>query len=160
MDYGGENIMANHIKMDQLKKKLQERQYKLTPQRQIVLQVFIDNSDKHLSAEDVHSLLRQNASEIGLATVYRSLELLSDMDILQKIDFGDGRSRYEINETDAKQHHHHHLICMDCGDVREFEDDLLENLENDISGKCKFKIVDHQVKFYGYCQECQAKREN
>lgn len=152
--------MANHIKMDQLKKMLQERQYKLTPQRQIVLQVFIDNSDKHLSAEDVHSLLRKNASEIGLATVYRSLELLSDMDILQKIDFGDGRSRYEINETNAKQHHHHHLICMDCGDVREFEDDLLENLENDISGKCKFKIVDHQVKFYGYCQECQAKRDN
>jgi Fur family transcriptional regulator, ferric uptake regulator len=52
------------------------------------------------------------------------------------------------------------LICMECGNVREFEDDLLENLENDISGKCNFKIVDHQVKFYGYCQECQAKREN
>ncbi|WP_110952862.1 Fur family transcriptional regulator [Anaerosinus massiliensis] len=152
--------MSKHITMEQLKKKLQERHCKLTPQRQIVLQVFIDNPDKHLSAEDAHNLLRQNSSEIGLATVYRSLELLSDMDILQKMDFGDGRSRYEINEADTKQHHHHHLICMNCGSVCEFEDDLLEALEHDISEKCQFEIVDHQVKFYGYCQECQAKREN
>lgn len=153
-------MMSKQITMEELKKKLQARQYKLTPQRQIVLQVFIACPDGHLSAEDVHRLLREKQSEIGLATVYRSLELLSDMDVLQKIDFGDGRSRYELNETNAKQHHHHHLICMKCGIVREFADDLLEVLENDIAQKSQFKIVDHQVKFYGYCQECQEKRED
>lgn len=152
--------MEKLVPMEKMKKKLQEKQYKLTPQRQIILQIFIDHSEQHLSAEDVHGLLRQISSEIGLATVYRTLELLSDMEILQKIDFGDGRSRYELNDADASQHHHHHLICMNCGNVREFEDDLLENLEQDITDKCKFKIIDHQVKFYGYCQECQAKREN
>lgn len=153
-------MMSKQITMEELKKKLQARQYKLTPQRQTVLQVFIAHPDEHLSAEDVHRLLRQKQLEIGLATVYRSLELLSDMEVLQKIDFGDGRSRYELNETNAKQHHHHHLICMKCGTVREFADDLLEALENDITEKSQFKIVDHQVKFYGYCQECQEKREN
>lgn len=152
--------MTVMITMEELKKRLQERQCKLTPQRQIVLQVFIEKHDEHLSAEEVHQILREQGSEIGLATVYRSLELLSDMDILQKIDFGDGRSRYEINKTDEKQHHHHHIICLQCGSVKEFEEDLLENLEELISKKSNFNIVDHQVKFYGYCQECQKKREN
>lgn len=152
--------MAKQMTMDDLKTRLQERQYKLTPQRQIVLQVFIEHPDEHLSAEDVHSILRQGESEIGLATVYRSLELLSDIEILQKIDFGDGRSRYELNDNDIKRHQHHHLICMKCGVVKEFADDLLEPLENDIAKKSNFKIMDHQVKFYGYCQECQAKGEN
>jgi len=156
----GNYIMAKKITMDDLKKRLQERQYKLTPQRQTVLQIFLGRAGEHLSAEDVHGILRQNQSEIGLATVYRSLELLSDINILQKMDFGDGRSRYELNETDAKEHQHHHLICLKCGTVKEFADDLLEPLELDISKKSQFQIIDHQVKFYGYCQECQKKRED
>ena len=66
--------MTVMITMEELKKRLQERQCKLTPQRQIVLQVFIENHDEHLSAEEVHQILREQGSEIGLATVYRSLE--------------------------------------------------------------------------------------
>ena len=147
------------INMGDLKQRFQERQYKLTPQRQIVLQAFVDNPGNHLSAEDVHNIVRKQSAEIGLATVYRTLELLSDMDVLQKMDFGDGRSRYEINE-DTSEHHHHHLICLSCGVVKEFEDDLLETLETVIARKSNFKIVDHQVKFFGYCDQCQKKRED
>ncbi|WP_371370746.1 Fur family transcriptional regulator [Sporomusa aerivorans] len=147
------------IDLTNLRQKFREREYKLTPQRQIILQVFLDNRDKHLSAEDVHNIVRQQSNDIGLATVYRTLELLSDLDVLQKMDFGDGRSRYEINET-STPHHHHHLICLSCGEVREFEDDLLEELENVIAKKSNFTIVDHQVKFYGYCQECRKQRED
>lgn len=145
------------ITMSHLKEMFRERQYKLTAQRQIVLQVFLDHQDEHLSAEDVHNILRDQSSEIGLATVYRTLELLSDLGVLQKMNFGDGRSRYEINETSTTRHHHHHLICLACGKVKEFEDDLLETLENAVARKSNFKIVDHQLKFYGYCQECQEK---
>lgn len=146
------------IDLSNLRQMFREREYKLTPQRQIILQVFIDNRDKHLSAEDVHNIVRQQSNDIGLATVYRTLELLSELDILQKMDFGDGRSRYEMNET-STPHHHHHLICLYCGKVIEFEDDLLDDLENKISKKSSFTIVDHQVKFYGYCRECREKRE-
>lgn len=142
------------INLTELRQIFHDRQYKLTPQRQIILQTFLDHQDQHLSAEDVLTLVRKLAPEIGMATVYRTLELLSDLDILQKMEFGDGRSRYEINQT-ANAHHHHHLICLNCGKVREFEDDLLEALENAIARKSNFKIVDHQLKFYGYCQECQ-----
>ena len=142
------------IQMADLRSKLREKQYKLTPQRQIVLQVFIDHPEEHLSAEDVYTILRQNANDTGLATVYRSLELLSELEILKKMDFGDGRSRYEINET-GSCHQHHHLICLACGKVLGFADDLLDTLEATISQNSNFHIVDHQVKFFGYCQECR-----
>ncbi|MCE5284921.1 MAG: transcriptional repressor [Pelosinus sp.] len=141
--------------MDDFRKKFRQGQYKLTSQRQIVLQTFLDHQDEHLSAEEVHSILRQKSNEIGLATVYRTLELLSELGVLQKMDFGDGRSRYEVI-SDADMHQHHHLICLTCGKVREFEDDLLDNLETAIARKSNFMITDHQLKFYGYCQECQA----
>ncbi|EIW18402.1 MULTISPECIES: Fur family transcriptional regulator [Pelosinus] len=146
------------IDMVDIRQKFQEKQYKLTPQRRIILEAFVDHQDEHLSAEDVHTIVRQHSSEIGLATVYRTLELFSELDVLQKMDFGDGRSRYEINEK-TTPHHHHHLICLACNKVKEFEDDLLETLETVISRKSNFTIVDHQVKFYGYCEECQKKRE-
>jgi len=147
------------IDMVDIRQKFQEKQYKLTPQRKIILEAFIDHQDEHLSAEDVHTIVRQHSSEIGLATVYRTLELFSELEVLQKMDFGDGRSRYEINEK-TTPHHHHHLICLACNKVKEFEDDLLETLETVISRKSNFSIVDHQVKFYGYCEECQKKRED
>jgi Fur family ferric uptake transcriptional regulator len=148
-----------NINMSDLRDKLRERQYKLTPQRQTILQAFIENHEQHLSAEDIYNIVRQKSPEIGLATVYRTLELLSDLEVLQKMDFGDGRSRYEINES-STPHHHHHLICLSCGKVKEFEDDLLETLESAIARKSNFLILDHQLKFYGYCQECQATRED
>ncbi|MCR5758508.1 MAG: transcriptional repressor [Selenomonas sp.] len=147
--------MAQTFTMSDLKQRLQARQHKMTPQRQTVLQVFLDHPSEHLSAEDVYGILRQSNSEIGLATVYRSLELLSDLEILQKMEFGDGCSRYEVNTTDPSEHHHHHLICTSCGKVTEFEDDLLDELEGDIQNKMGFKVLNHQVKFYGTCKECQ-----
>jgi Fur family ferric uptake transcriptional regulator len=145
--------------MADLRQMFKDRQYKLTAQRQTILQAFINHPENHLSAEDVYNIVKFDTPDIGLATVYRTLELLSDLEILQKIDFGDGRHRYEINKT-SEPHHHHHLICLSCGQVREFEDDLLETLETAVARKSNFKIVDHQLKFYGYCQECQAKRED
>lgn len=144
------------IDMGTLKQKFHDRQFKLTTQRQNILEIFMQNSGKHLSAEDVYLIVKQQYPEIGLATVYRTLELFSEMEVLQKMNFGDGCSRYEINET--SNHHHHHLICLDCGRVKEFADDLLDTLETAIAKKSNFTIIDHQLKFYGYCQECQAKK--
>lgn len=139
--------------LESVKKKLYDKEYKLTPQRKIVLEAFYDNLNKHLSAEDVYGMVKQNHPEIGLATVYRTLDLFAELDILQKMDFGDGRARYEFYESEV--HHHHHLICTKCGAVAEFEDDLLDSLESAIEKKSGFQIVDHQLKFYGYCSKCR-----
>ena len=153
----GDFFMSQTFTMDDLRARLSERQHKMTPQRQIVLQIFLDHPGEHLSAEDVHDILRTEKAEIGLATVYRTLELLSDLCILQKMEFGDGCSRYEVNDTDPTRHHHHHLICTKCGKVEEFDEDLLESLEADIERKTGFRTLDHQVKFFGICKECQEK---
>ena len=147
--------MPTEFAVENLKKKLQERHHKMTPQRQTILKIFLEHPGEHLSAEDVYGFLRDKHSDIGLATVYRSLELLGELGVLQRMEFGDGCSRYEVNDTAPDAHQHHHLICLKCGKVIEFSDDLLEHLEQDIAEKSQFKIVDHQVKFFGYCKECQ-----
>ena len=147
--------MPEKVTMDVLKQRLQARKHKLTTQRRTVLKVFIEHPGEHLSAEDVYGILREHSMDIGLATVYRSLDLLAELGILQKMEFGDGCSRYEVGTMTPDEHQHHHMICMKCGKVFEFQDDLLDKLEKDICKKSGFKIVDHQVKFYGYCRECQ-----
>lgn len=141
-----------------LRGKLSERGYKMTPQRKEILQIFVEHAgNEHMSAEDVYKILRENDSDIGLATVYRALDLLSELGILVQIDFGDGCARYELNTADPKIHHHHHLICLKCKKVIEFEEDLLEDLETDIAEKSGFEILNHEVKFFGYCAQCRAK---
>jgi Fur family ferric uptake transcriptional regulator len=143
-----------HHTYEAICKLLAEKEYKVTPQRKIILKTFLNNGGSHLSAEDVYGIVKIQHPEIGLATVYRTLDLLAELGVLQKMNFGDGRSRYEFSET-GECHHHHHLICLRCGHVTEFEDDLLESLETMISKRGDFKIVDHQLKFYGYCKKCQ-----
>lgn len=133
---------------------LRNNSYKLTPQRQTILKTFLEHADRHLSAEDVYMLVKHENPEIGLATVYRTLDLLAELGVLQKNDFGDGRSRYEFSNKD--EHHHHHLICLSCGEVSEFDDDLLESLEAVIQKRNRFKVIDHDLKFLGYCSKCRS----
>ena len=133
---------------------LRNQSYKLTPQRQTILQTFLKQVDRHLSAEEVYTLVKHQNPEIGLATVYRTLDILAEIGVLLKNDFGDGRIRYEFSRKD-EHHHHHHLICLRCGNVSEFDDDLLESLEAVIAKRNQFKVLDHDLKFYGYCRNCE-----
>ena len=146
------------FKLKDLRGRLSEKNYKMTPQRKEILQIFIDcDEDKHLSAEEVYDLLKQKDFDFGLATVYRNVELLNSLGVLNKIEFGDGRTRYELNTSDPQIHQHHHLICLNCKKIIEFEEDLLEHLENFIEKKSDFQIVNHEVKFFGYCSDCKNK---
>lgn len=141
-------------RMDEIRDKLKAENYKLTRQRAVVLEVFEEHPEEHLSVEDVYKLLLNKNVDIGLTTIYRTLDMLEKIAILHKIDFGDGRTRYEFRQL-QEIHHHHHLICGKCGTVTEFKDTLLEALEKSIQEVHNFKITDHQVKFFGYCRECQ-----
>jgi len=134
---------------------LHDHDYKVTPQRQVILEVFLEQPGRHLSAEDVLSFIKEAHPEIGVATVYRTLDLLAELGILQKLNLDDGKSRYEF--CDKAVHHHHHLICLQCGEVTEFEDDLLESLEAMIARKAGFEVMDHQLKIYGYCRKCRQR---
>jgi Fur family ferric uptake transcriptional regulator len=143
-------------KPEAVKAVLKEKGYKLTPQRRATLETFSENRGRHLSTEDVYMLVKQKCPEIGIATVYRTLQLLEQLGAINKLSFDDGCSRYELagNEED---HHHHHLICMSCGGVQEVEEDLLEHLEQKIKEINNFEVVNHRVKFFGYCSKCLNK---
>ena len=96
--------------------------------------------------------------EIGLATVYRTVLLFEELNVIYKLDLNDGCSRYELVHED-EEHRHHHLICNDCKKVIEVQDDLLEELEERIRNTYGFDILDHSVKFFGICSECKNKKE-
>ena len=145
--------------MKRMKDKIKFKKYKMTSQRQIILRTFVESPIRHMSAEEVFELVKKKAPDIGLAKVYRTLDLFTQMDLLKKLDFDDGCSRYELNDRDNEGHYHHHLICLGCGKVWECEDDLLETLETILEKQLHFHTVDHQLKVYGYCEECQKKRD-
>lgn len=140
--------------IENLKERLKEKGYKLTTQRRVILDVIIENQGQHLNPEEIYDRVKDKYPEIGLATVYRTLQLLDDLNIIHKLNFNDGCSRYEVN-SNTSDHHHHHLICLDCGKVIEVEIDLLDDLEEKIEQDGEFKVVDHRVKFFGYCKDCQ-----
>jgi len=135
-----------------IEEKLKEKECKLTPQRRATLDVLIENQSKHLSTEDIYELVKDKYPDIGLATIYRTLQLFDNCNIVKKLNFNDGCYRYEL--SDDQRHQHHHLICLACGNVYEFDDDLLEQLEDRIEKNNNFQVKDHMVKFYGYCRDC------
>lgn len=142
-------------KIESLKASLKEKGYKLTPQRRSILDEIIKNEGSHLTAEEIYDLVKVNCPEIGLATVYRTVQLLEEMGVVCKLDLDDGCSRYELCDDD-ETHQHHHLICQNCGVVIEVEGDLLEELEQVIESKYNFKIKNHSLKFYGICDNCSS----
>lgn len=140
--------------MHEVKKRFKEEGYKLTTQRRAILDVIVENKEKHLNPEEIYDIVKVKYPEIGIATVYRTLQLLEKLNIIYRVNFDDGYNRYELN-YDSENHHHHHLICVKCGKVMEVKLDLLESLENEIEKENKFKIIDHNVKFFGYCANCK-----
>ena len=147
------------ISKEKFKEMLREKGLKVTNQRILVLEVLADHRDKHLTAEDIYELVREDYPEIGLATIYRTVQLLLEMQLVDRINLDDGCVRYEIGETldGTGKHHHHHLICKTCGKVLPFKDDLLDELERHIEEETGFHVLDHELKFYGQCKECQKR---
>ncbi|MFD1360619.1 ferric iron uptake transcriptional regulator [Lentibacillus salinarum] len=141
-------------RIEQIKKQLHAQSYKLTPQREATVRVLLEREDDHLSAEDIYLLVKEKAPEIGLATVYRTLELLSELKIVDKINFGDGVSRYDLRKEGA-EHFHHHLVCTECGSVEEIIEDLLGDVEKIVETNWSFQVKDHRLTFHGICKQCQ-----
>lgn len=148
------NIQAE---VEKIKRSLMESGYKLTTQREIIVKVLLENEQDHLSAEDVYMLVKEKFPEIGLATVYRTLELLAELQIVAKMNFGDGVARFDLRGQDH-EHMHHHLICERCGALEEIKDDWLIDLEEKLEQEYGFKVVDHRLDFIGLYQNCPNPR--
>ena len=154
MEVAREGLVNMENRIERIKKQLHSSSYKLTPQREATVRVLLEHEEDHLSAEDVYLLVKEKSPEIGLATVYRTLELFTELKIVDKINFGDGVSRYDFRQEGAT-HFHHHLVCIECGAVNEIQQDLLDEVEEIVERDWKFKIKDHRLTFHGTCHSCQ-----
>jgi len=128
---------------------------KSTQQRDKILRVFMV-AGRHLSAEELHGLVKKSYPGIGYATVYRTLKLLARAGMAEERRFEDGFTRYEYN---AAQGHHDHLICTQCGAIIEFENTQIEELQQDVARKNKFLVQNHKLELYGLCEECRRKKK-
>jgi Fur family ferric uptake transcriptional regulator len=138
--------------------------YRLTMAREAILDI-LNRTTEHLSAEDIYFAVHKKYPGIGLTTVYRTLELLVQLGLVFKFDFGDKRARYELAVGPKGTRHHHHLVCTSCGRVIDYTDfideevELLSLTEKGLSKKFEFEISNHLIQFYGTCKDCLGKKQ-
>jgi len=129
--------------MNDLEQRCVDAGLKMTGQRRVILQVLTQSED-HPNVETVFSRAREFDSSVSIATVYRTLHLLDEMNLVQRHDFNENYSRFEANLD-----HHHHLIDLETGEVTEFQDEELEELKERIADRLGFELVDHRLELYG-----------
>lgn len=142
--------------MDQ-NQELKKAGLKITLPRVKILDILQMPQNQHVSAEEVYKILLDQGEDIGLATVYRVLNQFDDAGILNRHHFEGGKSVFEI----SNKNHHDHLVCLDCGKVMEFEDDIIEQRQNTIAEQHDIKLTNHSLYLYGTCQKanCENKED-
>ena len=110
------------------------------------------STNEHRTAEEIFLALQNRDLNISRATVYRTIDVLVNYKMIDKLDIGDGKSRFEYNE---KFTHHDHLVCNKCGKIIEFHDDDIERLQKLITKQNNFKLLDHSHQIFGICEDCQ-----
>lgn len=146
---------------EKVKDLLLEKGLKVTSQRLMVLNILSAHGDEHLTVEEIYDLAKEESPEIGLATIYRTVQVLLELHVIEKVTFDDGFARYELNgEETGSGHRHHHAICTQCGKVYSLETDLLDTLEKQVFESLGFEVTDHEVKLYGLCSACRRKAQN
>ena len=127
--------------------------------REAILEL-LSKTPKHLSAKEIYAALYKLYPGMGLTTIYRTLDLLERMELINKFSLGDGQNRYEFKSGEKKEHHHH-LICTKCGKIIDYSDfvdeelKLVKKTEEILAKKYNFAIKDHNIEFLGLCEKCK-----
>ncbi|MGH8011549.1 MAG: Fur family transcriptional regulator [Candidatus Binataceae bacterium] len=132
--------------------RLREHGLKSTAPRDDIARVFFQLG-RHISAEELYGEVKKVNPHVGYATIYRTLKLLKDCDLLSERHFDEGQARYEV----AGGHHHDHFICENCGRIIEFEDDAIERMQEGVARKLGVTLTRHKMELYGLCTECRNK---
>ncbi|MDX1838488.1 ferric iron uptake transcriptional regulator [Legionella taurinensis] len=132
---------------------LKDAGLKITMPRVKVLQILEQSRDHHMSAENVYKALIEMGEDVGLATVYRVLTQFETAGLVSRHNFEGGHSVFELSQGE----HHDHLVCVKCGRVEEFIDDIIEKRQEAIARQAHFKMTDHALNIYGLCPDCQDK---
>ena len=129
--------------MGKLLEKCQKRGFKLTNQRELVISI-LESSEDHPDVDELFTRALEQDKSVSIATVYRTVKLLEDANFIEKLEFGDGRARYEESGE-----HHEHLIDVETGEVIEFIDHELEELKEKIANRMGYKLVGHKLELFG-----------
>ncbi len=141
-----------------LKEALNREGFRLTVQRQKILALFEASANRHhLSAEEIHQHLSDQGEKISVSTVYRALHVMVKLGLLQELELAEGRKYYELKSPIWEQHHH--LVCVQCGDVQEFEDDAITSVTTQETQDRGFALLNGQFTVYGLCPRCQGQME-
>jgi Fur family ferric uptake transcriptional regulator len=124
---------------------------KITLPRVKILEILENAKDHHLSAEDVYRILVEAGDDTGLATVYRVLTQFEEAGLVVRHHFSDEHSVFELDHGT----HHDHLVCVKCGQVKEFVDAVIEERQKQVAIEAGFTITDHSLNIYGICKNCQ-----
>lgn len=133
---------------------LEQRNLKLTRQREAVIDEIFEGKG-HFEAEEIVQRLRQQQLRVSRATVYRTLELLKECQLVERLDFGTAHAYYEHTQVGE---HHDHLICDQCGSITEFHNDRLEAIQAEICKKHGFEESHHSLRIFGQCKKCRSGR--
>lgn len=133
-------------------KELKKVGLKVTLPRLKILQILEKSKNRHASAEEVYQALVESGDDVGLATVYRVLTQFEQAGLVIKHHFESGHAVFELDTGD----HHDHIVCLKCGHVTEFLDEVIETRQNHIAEEHGFKITDHSLNLYGICSKCQT----
>lgn len=125
---------------------------KVTLPRVKILEILQKPENQHISAEEVYKILLEQNEEIGLATVYRVLNQFDDAGIVTRHHFEGGKSVFEL----TGKHHHDHLVCLNCGKVIEFENDVIERAQQQVAEENGLKLTHHSLYLYGECQDVES----
>lgn len=139
---------------DEISAKLKQAGYKVTPQRETTVATLIKHQNNLLTAEEIFIAVKNMNPSIGLATVYRTLDLLDELSIVNKKQFHDGLTRYELFHASSKVQPYY-LVCSKCGKMQEVKIDLYADIPNYIQDMYHFSVSVQDVTFHGICEDCQ-----
>lgn len=142
--------MVAFLKQHNCKDELKASNLKVTPARVGVMR-FLESVGDPADADTILKDLIKEGINADPATIYRILDILHRRDLIQRIELGEGKYRYEKSEN-----HHHHLICTNCGKIEDVKADFLSNLEGQIREKNGFLVKNHSLEFFGLCKNCQS----
>ena len=141
------------METSEIRKIFNENNQKFTKQREIIFNVLKDSSPKHVTPEELFSKVHQESRQVGIATVYRTLNLFEELGIVNKQEFTENAYTYELKDSDND--HHDHIICQSCGEI--IEDEFLDRsvMAESLKNQYDFDLDYYSLRIYGTCSDCQ-----
>ncbi len=133
---------------------LQARGMRVTPQRAIIFEA-IEKLEGHITAEDIFEQVQKVNPYVSLATVYRTLELLQELNLINQTNFGQSQAYFALKDHGP----HHHLVCTECGYIEEFSDEVFGSMRAELNARYGFEAQTDHMSIFGTCKNCRAKRK-